>query len=128
MAFRLGQGSQVRMRGLHRDLIAVLRLAIQITEIDFSITEGVRTLERQKELFAKGKSKTLNSRHLTGHAVDLAAIVDGKVNWDWKYYEQLAVAMKKAADELGISLEWGGDWKSFKDGVHFQLPFDEYPA
>lgn len=128
MGFRLAEGSQRRMRGLHPDLVAVIRLAIQVTEIDFSVTEGLRNLERQKQLVAAGKSKRVNSRHLTGHAVDLAAVVDGRVNWDWKYYEQIAKAMKQAANELGISIEWGGDWKTFKDGVHFQLPFDEYPV
>lgn len=129
MAYRLGKGSQVRLRGVHKDLVAVVNRAIEITQVDFSITEGLRTVERQRELFAAGKSKTMNSRHLTGHAVDLAAIMaDGNISWDWSYYELLAKAMKDAAFEVGVDIEWGGDWEGFKDGVHFQLPFDLYPV
>lgn len=126
MAWRLGKGSEVRLRGVHEDLALVVRRALEISELDFSVTEGMRTLERQRELVASGKSKTLNSRHLTGHAVDLAAIVDGKVSWEWKYYELLANAMKQAATELGVAIEWGGDWETFKDGPHFQLSRKEY--
>ncbi|MGL4280515.1 MAG: M15 family metallopeptidase, partial [Albidovulum sp.] len=81
---------------------------------------------------AAGASKTLKSRHIPGtggfsHAVDLAAVVGGKLRWDWPLYHRLAFAMKQSAHELGIPLEWGGDWKSFKDGPHFQLPWSKYP-
>jgi peptidoglycan L-alanyl-D-glutamate endopeptidase CwlK len=68
----------------------------------------------------------MNSRHLTGHAVDLAAVVGTEVRWDWPLYDKLSGFMKAAAKELNIPIEWGGDWK-FKDGPHFQLPWKEYP-
>ncbi|WP_245680676.1 M15 family metallopeptidase [Veronia pacifica] len=70
----------------------------------------------------------MNSRHLTGHAVDLGAWVSGEVRWDWPLYYRIADAVKAASIELGIPIEWGGDWKSFPDGPHFQLPWAEYPV
>lgn len=76
---------------------------------------------------AAGASRTMRSRHLTGHAVDLAVMVGSEVRWDWALYDALSTAVKKAANELGVPLEWGGDWLSFRDGPHFQLPFREYP-
>ena len=121
--FALGSASELRLIGVHPDLVKVVRLAITKTEVDFSVTEGVRTLERQKQLFAAHATTTMNSRHLTGHAVDLAAYVDGLIRWDWPLYHKIADAMKAAAVELAIPIEWGGDWKSFPDGPHFQLPW-----
>jgi len=112
------------LSGVHPDLIAVVKRAIQITEQDFSVIEGVRNINRQRELVAKGKSTIMNSRHLTGHAVDLAPY---PVNWDWEYFYPIADAMKQAAEELDVDLEWGGDWKSFPDGPHFQLSREVYP-
>ncbi|QGH71269.1 endolysin [Yersinia phage vB_Yen_X1] len=126
MGFKLGSRSLQRLQGVHPDLVKVVKRAIEISPVDFTVTEGLRTLERQKELFAKGASKTMRSRHLTGHAVDISPLVGGKVSWDWKYYYPMADAMKQAAKELGVNIEWGGDWKTFKDGPHFQLPHAEY--
>lgn len=126
MGFKLGSRSLQRLQGVHPDLVKVVKRAIEISQVDFTVTEGLRTLERQKELFAKGASKTMRSRHLTGHAVDISPLVGGKVSWDWKYYYPMADAMKQAAKELGVNIEWGGDWKTFKDGPHFQLPHAEY--
>lgn len=102
--------------------------AIQRTEIDFAITEGVRTLRRQKELVAAGASKTLNSRHLDGHAVDIVAYVGNEARWDWPLYAKLAKTIKKAADDCRIPIEWGGEifGDRFKDGPHFQLPRKHY--
>lgn len=128
MSFTLGEKSRANLKAVHHDLVRVVERAIQISEIDFTVLEGVRTIERQKELVAKGVSKTMKSRHLTGHAVDLGAIDGGKVAWNWPLYEKLAKAMKTAARELGIKIEWGGDWESFKDGPHFQLPVKDYPG
>jgi peptidoglycan L-alanyl-D-glutamate endopeptidase CwlK len=127
MNYALGKTSLDRLNGVHPDLVNVVKKAISISEIDFTVTEGLRTVERQKQLVAKGASQTMNSRHITGHAVDLGALVDGKLSWDWKYYFKLAEAMKKAALELSIDLEWGGDWITFKDGPHFQLSHKSYP-
>lgn len=79
MAFRLSSRSLARLDGVHPDLIRVVKRAIQITPVDFGITEGLRTKERQKELVAKGASRTLKSRHLTGHAVDVVAYIGSEV-------------------------------------------------
>lgn len=125
--YKLGKVSLSRLQGVHPDLVKVVHRAIELTEIDFTVTEGLRDVERQKKLLAAGASKTMRSRHLTGHAVDLAALVDGRIRWDWPLYDKLAKAMKSAAAELGIPIEWGGDWKSFRDGPHFQLPWKQYP-
>lgn len=123
----LSPRSVQRLAGVHADLVKVVSRAMEVTEVEFVITEGVRTLARQKQLVAAGASQTLKSRHLSGHAVDLAAVVAGQVRWDWPLYDKLAKAMKAAAAELKVPLEWGGDWKSLRDGPHFQLPWKDYP-
>lgn len=125
--FKLSQRSKDRLKGVHPDLVKVVEHAIEISTVDFAVLEGLRTPERQKALKEAGASQTLNSRHITGHAVDLGAWVDGEVRWDWPLYHQIAKAMKAAAAELNIPIEWGGDWRTFKDGPHFQLPRKEYP-
>lgn len=127
MTFNLSRRSLDNLKGVHPDLVRVVKRAIEITPIDFVVTEGLRTRERQKQLVAAGASQTMNSRHITGHAVDLAAWVAGQVRWDWPLYEKLAQAMKQAAKELKVALEWGGDWKTFKDGPHFELSRKVYP-
>ncbi|WP_191084416.1 M15 family metallopeptidase [Roseococcus microcysteis] len=119
--------SEKSLQGVHPDLVAVVRRAHAVSPVNFIVTEGLRTPERQRELFNAGATKTLRSRHLTGHAVDLAAKVGNEVRWDWPLYEQLALAMKAAAEELGVPVEWGGDWPNFRDGPHFQLPWKDYP-
>lgn len=125
--FKLGKRSRARLVGVHPDLVAVVERAIALTDTDFTVLEGVRSEERQVELVAARVSHTMRSRHLTGHAVDLAALFDGKVSWAWPLYHRIAAAVKQAAAELGVPIEWGGDWVSFKDGPHFQLPWDAYP-
>ena len=127
MSFRLSQKSLDRLSGVHPDLVAVVKRALEISEVDFAVFEGVRSKTRQAQLFKEKATKTMNSRHITGHAVDLGAWVDGEVRWDWPLYHQIAKAMKAAATELNIPIEWGGDWRTFKDGPHFQLPRKEYP-
>ena len=126
--FKLSKRSLSRLDGVHPDLVRVVKRAIELTPIDFGVTEGLRTLERQKELVAKGASQTMNSRHLTGHAVDLVAFIGPRISWEWPLYESIALAVKEAARQEGVPIEWGGDWRSFKDGPHFQLPWSEYPA
>ena len=127
MSFKFGKRSQDKLLGVHPDLIAVMDRAIELTEIDFAITEGVRTEERQKALVASGASTTMKSRHLTGHAVDVAAFVGKELRWDWPLYGKIAEVVKAAAKEVGVPVEWGGDWKSFPDGPHFQLPWRTHP-
>ena len=125
--FKLGPRSRARLQGVHPDLVSVVERAIELTTVDFTVLEGLRTPERQKARVAAGASQTTNSRHLTGHAVDIGAWVDDQVDWSWPLYHQIAKAMKAAAAELNIPIEWGGDWKRFKDGPHWQLPWKEYP-
>ena len=125
--YKLSKVSETNLVGVHPELVAVVRRAIEITSVDFRVIEGLRTLERQRQLVKAGASQTLRSRHLTGHAVDLAAMVGGKVRWDWPLYPKIAMAMKYAASDLKVPIEWGGDWRDFKDGPHFQLPWFNYP-
>ncbi len=126
--YRLGERSRKNLEGVHPDLVKVIEKAIQITKQDFVVIEGLRSEARQKELVAKGASRTMNSRHLTGHAVDMVPWVDGTISWDWKFYSEIRNAMMTAAAELGVEVEWGGNWATFKDGPHWQLPWDKYPV
>lgn len=125
--FAFSQRSERNMKGVHPDLERVVRLAITLTEVDFVVVEGLRTIEKQREYVASGASQTLNSRHLTGHAVDLMAYVGGAGRWDLPLYHKIADAMKLAASQLGVPIVWGGDWKTFKDGPHFELDRKAYP-
>lgn len=117
------------LEGIHPDLRRVMDKALQDSPVDFVVIEGLRTKERQKELVASGASWTMNSRHLTGHAVDVVPIgPNGKVAFDWPLYDRLAPAVKKAAEDLGVKIEWGGDWPKRRDGPHFELDRNDYPA
>lgn len=131
--YKLSETSEKLLVGVHPDLVKVVRLAIQLTAADFKVIEGVRTQARQKELFAKKATKTMNSRHLTGHAVDLVPL---PVNWNNKQaFETVSKAMFQAANKLGIKIRWGGDWNQngrsdderFYDGPHFELLRSVYP-
>lgn len=126
-SFVLSNRSLRALDGVHPDLVRIVKTAIDITEVDFVVLEGLRTVNRQKKLFNAGATKTMNSRHLTGHAVDLGAWVDGTVRWDWPLYHHIAHAMKKAAGYHSTRITWGGDWQSFPDGPHFELLWDDYP-
>lgn len=125
--FRLSQRSLSRLVGVHPDLVKVVKRAIELTPTDFMVVEGLRTRARQKEMVAAGASLTMNSRHLTGHAVDLAPIIGGKLRWDGPLFPPIATAMLMAAKEFGVVLEWGGHWTSFVDMPHFQLNRKAYP-
>lgn len=141
--FVLGKRSLDNLKNVNADLVRVVKRAIEITEIDFTVIEGFRTEARQRELVRKGASKTMNSRHLTGHAVDIAPIVNGSISWDFDHYYPLAEAMARAATELGVTIRWGGCWSvitgkkgtaqswvqayrkgggRFLDGPHFEIP------
>lgn len=152
--FNLSRRSEERLDGVHPDLERVVRLAIHKTKVDFSVMEGLRSLKRQKQLVASGASKTLDGRHLTGHAVDLGAWVDGQTSWEWEHYYAIAEAMRDAAIQAGVPIVWGGVWdkrlnhladtkaavdsyvasrravgrKAFIDGPHFELDRKAYPA
>lgn len=156
MAYVLSRRSRSNLEGVHPDLVKVVERAIEVTGCDFMVAEGLRSQERQRQLVANGDSWTMNSRHLTGHAVDLWAYVAGGISWNWDYYFTIAKAMQKAAGELGVSLRWGGLWdqklehayrplealqdeyvSQFRnrhgrspklDGPHFELHRDSYPS
>jgi peptidoglycan L-alanyl-D-glutamate endopeptidase CwlK len=108
-------------------LADIVRKAATYLNFDLLVVEGARTVERQRELVAKGASKTLNSKHIPDHtgyarAVDLAPQIGGQPRWDWPLFSIIAKAMKRAASELDIPVIWGGDWRTFRDGPHFELP------
>jgi len=139
MAYKLSARSLSRLNGVHPDLVRIVKRAIEITRQDFSVLEGVRTPERQAELYAQGRSKpgqivtwTMTSNHFKqadgyGHAVDL---VPYPLDWsDLRAFDAIAMAMFDAADELGLKIRWGADWdqdgnireKGESDSPHFEL-------
>ncbi|PVZ79520.1 peptidase M15 [Serratia sp. S1B] len=132
----LGKVSETNLRGVRPELVAVVRRAIELTSVDFRVIEGVRTEERQRQLVRNGASQTLNSRHITGHAVDCAPLVNNAIPWnDQSKFKAVSDAMFQAAKELGVRIRWGGDWnengrsddEKFYDGPHFELRRQEYP-
>jgi len=137
--FKLSQRSLDKLKGVHPDLVRVVERALLLSTVDFSVTYGLRTAEEQKKLVEAGKSRTMNSRHLTGHAVDLTPWANGKsVNGDdaanWHYFATVARFMKMASIELKTPITWGGDWdrpdkngNKFLDGYHFELTWASYP-
>ena len=154
--YHLGTKSLAELKGVHPDLIKVVERAIQLTAQDFSVIDGLRTLEEQKRYVASGASKTLDSRHLTGHAVDLAAYINGQARWEIVPLCDIAEAMRMAARELKMPIRWGGCWDelltasdappeemihayqarraaqgqppAFIDAPHFELPKALYPS
>lgn len=129
----LSARDRTRLQGVHPDLVRVIERAR--TRASFIVTEGLRSRDRQAQLVAAGASQSMNSRHLTGHAVDLACWLDdgdgvpenGEIRWDWPLYARLGEAVKQAAREEGVPIIWGGDWTSFRDGPHFELDRRVYP-
>ena len=123
--------SIARLHGIHPDLVKVITEAAEEYETKFGvnieISEGLRTKERQAQLLKAGASQTMNSRHLTGHAVDIHFIVAGKADWSWPLFRKFAVIVKDIAEDHQIPVTWGGDWKKFKDGPHFELDRKVYP-
>lgn len=131
MSFELSSTSLSKLSGVHPDLVSVAKQAIQLTKIDFGISEGVRAYSRQVELVEQGKSTTLHSKHLLqdsgyGHAIDIFAYVNGKTQWQNKYYGPIVQAFFRAAIDLGVQIESGHLWKDFQDSVHIQLSSKYY--
>ena len=131
--FALGARSLQRLTGVHPDLVRVIQAAIALSTTDFTVIQGLRTAAQEAECVAGGAPTTMHSRHLPnspglGCAVDLAAWVNDTVAYTpLTLYDQIADAMKSAAIEQNVSIEWGGDWQTFKDYGHFQLPWATYP-
>lgn len=128
MSKTFSQRSIKAMIGVHPDLVKVAYRALELCVSDFTVIEGVRTLEKQREYFANGASKTMKSYHLLhedgfGHALDIYPYYDGSVQCEAPYakFKEISVAMKSAAKELGVTITWGGDWKSFQDTPHYQI-------
>ncbi|BBF92376.1 M15 family metallopeptidase [Blastochloris tepida] len=131
MSFQLTERDRQRLAGVHPDLVRVVERAAELCSRRFMVVEGVRSTTRQRELKDAGKSKTMNSRHLAakngfGHAVDLVVVEGKRTLWD--QHAAIENAMKRAARELGVPIEWGGDWKGSWDSPHWQLPWRQYPA
>jgi len=110
MGYNLSQRSIDRMDGVDERLVACVKRAIELTEIDFGVTQGLRTIEEQEALVAKGASKTMKSKHIDGLAVDLMAYVNGRGCWELNVYDEIADAMKAAAQELDVPIRWGAAW------------------
>lgn len=154
MPYKLSERSLKELTGVHDDLVSVIRRAAELSAQEFAVHDGIRTLAEQKELVRSGASQTLDSRHLTGHAVDLVPVINGKLRWEWDPIYRIADAVRTAAKELEIPLRWGGAWdidftssndyaedlvadysarrkragkKVFLDGPHYELPKANYP-
>lgn len=108
--FLLGSRSVQELVGVHKSLVAVVEHAIQITEQDFAVHDGIRTEDEQRELLRRGASKTMKSRHLIGEAVDLVPYINGKLRWEWPAIYPIALAMARASRDLDVVLTWGGVW------------------
>lgn len=109
MSYRLSRRSLRNLAGVHPDLVRVVTEALKETTVDFVVIEGLRSIERQAVLVAAGASQTMDSRHLTGHAVDLAAWL-GEIRWDMGLYYSVAAAMQRASKARAIPIRWGGCW------------------
>lgn len=130
MSFCFSNRSLSNLEGVHPDLVEVCKLAGEIADergLDFILTDGCRTIEEQRQFVAEGKSQTMHSRHLGGLAVDYVARVDRRASYDGPAMKAISECFKEAASRLGIPVEWGGDWKSFKDTPHIQLAKERYP-
>jgi len=151
--FRFSARSIERLKGVHPDLVRVVYRALELTTVDFAVLEGLRTVERQRQLVASGASQTMASRHLNGFAVDLGAVIGGEVRWDWPLYNHIARAMQQASKDEDVPVRWGGCWaelhliddpeqavaeysatrraqgrRPFLDGPHYELPHERYPG
>lgn len=131
---KLKPAELARLKTAHTDLQLVMMRLAETTTIPFAVLECARSPEQQRKNIKNGVSWTMNSRHIPSNskcrcacAVDIAPTVDGKVSWAWPLYHKLAPLVRKAARDVGVKVEWGGDWKRNKDGPHWQLPWKEYP-
>lgn len=132
MSVSFSKTEEAILAGVHPDLVKVIRQAAKISKINFRLIQGRRSLAQQKENLKNGVSQTLRSRHLPSRdglcrAIDLCPVILGKVSYAWPLYYPLAATIKQAARDVAVPVEWGGDWKKFRDGPHWQLPWKLYP-
>lgn len=111
MGYSLSQRSLSKLEGVHPNLVTVTKRAIEVAEVDFAITEGIRSPERQYEMYVRKLSQiAVGGTHVSGHAVDTMAYEDGQGSWNIKLYDNVADAFKQAAIDCGIGIRWGGAW------------------
>ena len=154
-SFPLWSRSQRELAGVHADLVRIVERAVELSAQPFLVLDGLRTRAEQEEILARGASTLIDSRHLSGHAVDLVPLVNGKPRWEWPAIHPIAEAMRAATIELGLPLRWGGAWdidfaasteapeklveayvsrrrkarlRAMIDGPHYELPRGLYPA
>ncbi len=152
--YNLSKRSLKELSGVHQDLVAVVTRAMELTVQDFAVHDGIRTLDEQRRLLARGATRTLKSRHLDGYAVDLVPYINRRLRWEWEPIYDIAEAVRTGALELGVPIRWGGAWDvlltatddapvdivadygrrrreagkgAFLDGPHFELPKANYP-
>ena len=111
MTFNLSQKSLDRLEGVNDDMVRVVKKAIELTKVDFGVICGLRTVEEQEELVAKGASQTMKSKHIDGLAVDLMAYLGGRASWELNLYDDIADAMKEAAKLENVGVRWGAAWQ-----------------
>lgn len=110
MSYRLGTRSRAELAGVHPDLVRVVERAIELTPVDFTVHDGIRSVEEQKRYVAEGVSWTMRSKHIEGRAVDLVPWINGKARWEWPPIYRIAEAVRRAAAGLGTRIRWGGVW------------------
>lgn len=114
MTYSYGAASLKELAGVHPALVLVSNLAIGKSKgfgfCDWTVHDGIRTLEEQKRFFEQGFSRTMKSKHLEGRAVDLVPWIDGKPRWWWPQIYQIASCMFLAANEIGVAIRWGCVW------------------
>ena len=108
--FTFGQKSLRELEGVHPELVAIVHRALELTDQDFAVHDGLRTRAEQEQLLISGASQTLESKHLTGDAVDLVPVINGKLRWEWEPIYSVAKAVRQAARELDIKIRWGAAW------------------
>ena len=118
---KMDRRSRERLAGVHPTLGGTIEAFAKTKAVIFIVTEGIRTKERQRELVNAGASRTMNSKHLVGRAVDLAVVVGDEVRWDWPLYRNLANHLCAFASGAGVKIIAGANWKTFPDGPHFEL-------
>jgi len=131
------ESSEKNFANVHPDLVKLARKALELSPVNFGVSEGARSVDRQRYLLGQRATQTLDSRHIPAepmgggnnlsHAIDIFPFVGGEARYDGRLFAEIKEAWDQASVLLKIPFEWGGDWKDFHDAPHFQLPVKEYP-